>query len=91
MTCLKFKFGDSVGIVSVGGPVRKIFDGYRVWHFEMHHYCGPMPVHKKTGDGITGTPKFWEAVSKWAQQGYLVDEAGVCHYDSKIKLSDIEP
>lgn len=80
MPCVKVTMGDTVAIVSMGGPIRKIYAGGRMWHFEMHHFCGPMPVHKKTGNGIDGTKAFWEAVTYWVQQGQRVDAAGVCLY-----------
>ncbi len=81
MPCVRVRFGDSVGIVSVGGPTRKIYAGSRMWHFEMHPYFGPMPIHKRTGNGIDGTKAFWEAVTYWAQQGECIDDAGICLYD----------
>lgn len=69
-------------IICVGGPVRTIVAGSRLWHFEMHPYCGPMPIHKRTGNGIDGTRAFWDAVSLWAQQGERVDATGVCLWET---------
>lgn len=83
--CVRFKMGSSVGIVCMGSPVRKIVVQSRVWHFEMHKYCGPMPVHKRTGAGVDGTKAFWEAVTWWAQQGERIDDAGVCVYERPIE------
>ena len=80
---MKANVGGTVAIVCLGGPVRKIYVRGRMWHFEMHSFLGPMPVHKKTGTGIDGSKAFWEEVSKWAQQGQRVDDTGVCLYDSR--------
>lgn len=80
--CIRVQMGDSVGFVSVGGPERTILVGGQTWHFEMHHYFGPMPIKKRTGAGRDGTKAFWEAVTYWAQQGERLDEAGVCVYDT---------
>ncbi len=67
-------------IVCCGGPVKKIVAGSRLWHFEMHPFCGPMPIHKKTGNGVEGTKEFWQAVTWWAEQGERVDPSGACLY-----------
>lgn len=78
--CIKVQMGDTVALINVGGPTKKIYAGGRLWYFEMHHFCGPMPIHKKTGNGIEGTKAFWEAVTLWAQQGERVN-SDVCLVD----------
>ena len=79
MRCKALTFGDgNRAILCVGGPTLKIVAGSRLWHFEMHNHYGPMPVDKRTGNGIEGTKAFWEAVTLWARQGERVDETGAC-------------
>ena len=55
------------------GPQRKIHDRTgKLWHFEMHPYCGPATTTLKGDIRDTQPPQsspFWEAVSAWAQQG----------------------
>lgn len=55
--------------------------------FEMHSFCGPMPLGKK-GNGVTLAPShwFWHAVSQWAQQGEKVDDLRRCIYDPSVPL-----
>lgn len=81
MPCIHGSVGGNRFILSVAGPVLKIMVGARLWHFENHRIFGPMPVHKRTGNGLDGTAAFWEAVTFWAQQGERVDDAGVCRWD----------
>lgn len=70
------------GIVCcMSGPLRSIQVGGRRWWFEMHRYCGPMPVNQRTGRGIDGTKAFWHAVTLWAQQGERIDADGLCEWD----------
>lgn len=83
---MRVRIGDTVAYVCLGGPIRRIVAGGRLWHFEMLHYLGPMPVHKKTGAGIEGTDAFWQAVTWWAQQGERVDPSGACLYDRHPKV-----
>lgn len=62
-----------------GGPEYDISVGGKIYHFEMHPYCGPSLL-KKNGDPVDlgKTPKrFLEAASLWAQQGQKV-ENGLC-------------
>lgn len=54
-----------------GGPLYRIYVE-NVWIcFEWHHYCGPMPLHKKTLEPRELGPrhKFWSAVTLWCNQG----------------------
>jgi hypothetical protein len=60
-----------------GGPFYTIdVDGKNI-PFEMHPYCGPMPIDKN-GSGITLGPrhKFWKAVTWWDREGRKVDADG---------------
>lgn len=64
-------------IVLTGGPLRKIDDGKgRIWLFEMHSYCGPMPLNKRTQEpiNIPNNSIFWEVVTHWSQQGHRLGE-----------------
>ncbi len=66
--------------VDVGGPSRQIIIKGKVFYFEMHPHCGPMPC-KRDGNERKHVPKiFWEAVTLWAQQGQRV-ENGICQWE----------
>jgi hypothetical protein len=63
--------GYPVLCVLTGGPLYQIYvDG--VWIlFEDHHYCGPMPLDKRTFDERLLGPRhrFWKVVTDWYQAG----------------------
>jgi len=82
--CERVQIGKTVAIVCVGGPDKKIRVCGQVWHFEMHRYCGPMPLNKRTGAVREGSRAFWKAVTHWAQQGERVDADGICVYDADL-------
>lgn len=65
---------DRLICVLTGGPLYRIALGAETILFEMHHYCGPMPLNKKTHEERKLGPKhkFWRAASLWAQQGQRV-------------------
>jgi hypothetical protein len=70
-------------IICDSGPTLKIVDGKgKLWHFEMHPYCGPGVLTPKTGEVMDPQPNekspFWSAVTHWAQQGKKFDPPGVC-------------
>jgi len=72
--------------IEMGGETLKIFDkkGGKAWHFEDHAMCGPMPIDKKTKQGIhvAGDSEFWVVVTKWYQQGKKISKANnVCLLD----------
>ncbi len=65
--------------ISMGGPMRKISVGGRIIEFEMHPYCGPNILHKRTGEPLANQPMdFLHAASLWHQQGQRIDENGLC-------------
>ena len=79
MTCRRI--GNA--IVCTGGPDYKILDSKgKVWRFEMHPYCGPIVLTRKTGEVADPQPPsnspFWEVVTFWAQQGKQLDTLGRC-------------
>lgn len=55
----------------LGGPLYRIYVDGKWILFEMHRYCGPMPLNQRThGERRLGPRhRFWEAVTLWAQQG----------------------
>lgn len=61
----------SVVCLLTGGPLYQIYvEG--VWIvFEIHPYCGPMPLDKRSLEERRLGPrhKFWEAATLWVQQG----------------------
>lgn len=68
--------------ISFAGPTRHITDAKgKRWTFEMHHYCGPIVLNKSL-DPLPTQPgersPFWHAVSRWAQGGERLNEAGEC-------------
>lgn len=75
--------------ISYGGPDRRIKDATgRIWHFEMHPYCGPAVTNQR-GDPANKQPgprsPFWDAVTQWAQQGGVVDATGLCQWTPETK------
>lgn len=68
--------------ISYGGPDRRIKDATgKVWHFEMHPYCGPAVqdddgelAEKQPGD----SSPFWTAINLWARQGAVIGPDGLC-------------
>ena len=74
--------------ICYGGPIYTIQCGGVRVAFEMHCWCGPMPV--KISDWservLSWNHRFWTDVSQWAQQGEQVDEFGRCAYDPSIPL-----
>ncbi len=49
-------------ILCIGGDVYE-YEGYR---FEIHRYCGPVRVSKKTGDPVASqSDAFFAAVERW--------------------------
>jgi len=72
------------GIICGNYPEYVITAGGKDIRFEMHPYCGPMPV-SKTGAGLSLGPNhpFWGAVTRWSQQGGKVDDNGKCIWRRK--------
>lgn len=71
--------------IMVGGPEFDIQVQGKVYHFEMHRYCGPVWLNKR-GDPYAYQPrKFLHAASLWAQQGQKV-ENGLCvwHHEPEM-------
>lgn len=59
-------------------------NGY-VYHFEMHPYCGPNILNKRTEEPLKHQPmEFLEAASLWAKQGQKI-ENGLCVWYHKPK------
>lgn len=72
-------------ILELGGPIYFIcYDRRKSW-FEMHRWCGPMPIRRdKCGrftEGTNASRKFWDAVTRWAQQGKRVSADGEAIYE----------
>lgn len=68
--------------VLIGGPMRKISVGGKIYEFEMHPYCGPT-LSDKHGSPLEKQPSaFLEAASLWAQQGERIED-GLCRWDHK--------
>jgi len=73
-------------ILNIGGETLKIFDkkGGKAWYFEDHRQCGPLPVDKKTAQGvhIASDSEFWDVVTLWYQQGKRMSKVNnVCLWD----------
>lgn len=61
-----------------GGDLYTIVVDGKEFLFEMHSYCGPMPLRKRDLESRTLRPRhpFWTAVSLWAAQGRRATAAG---------------
>lgn len=71
--------------ILTGGPEFDIQANGKVYHFEMHPYCGPVALNKRTKNELKHQPmSFLEAASLWAQQGQSV-ENGLCRWDHEPK------
>jgi hypothetical protein len=56
----------------------KISVGGKIIDFEMHPYCGPTILNKRTGSPLKNQPTaFLESASLWAKQGKKM-ENGLC-------------
>ncbi len=62
--------GRSPGVLHVGGPELTIEAGGKVFTFEWHSYCGPMPINRR----LPGKSPFWHAVTLWCEQGKRMDD-----------------
>lgn len=70
--------------ISLGGPEYDISVGGKIYHFEMHKWCGPVWL-KKNGDPQETQPiPFLEAASLWSQQGQKVED-GLCVWNHEPK------
>jgi hypothetical protein len=74
--------------ISFGGPARKINDiTGKLWHFEMHRYCGPAATTIE-GEILDKQPPakspFWTAVTAWAQQGQKIED-GLCVWTKPVE------
>ncbi len=65
--------------LSVGGPMRKISVGGKIFDFEMHPYCGPTLLDNRGHPkDIQKHPKdFLHAASQWSSQGQKIED-GLC-------------
>lgn len=78
---------DRLICILAGGDLYRIdVDGNQIL-FEMHPYCGPMPLRERDQEPKELGPrhKFWTAASLWAQQGQRIsdtlDGVGLCVWD----------
>ncbi len=75
--------------ISLGGPMRKINDiTGKLWHFEMHRYCGPAATTIE-GEILDKQPPakspFWTAVTAWTQQGQKIED-GLCVWEKPVEV-----
>jgi hypothetical protein len=64
----------NVGCGMLGGSEYVINVSGQTYRFEMHRYCGPMPVYKNGNERpLAPRHKFWTAVTFWNQQGQRVE------------------
>lgn len=81
----------SVACLLVGGREYSIRVGQQTIRFEMHDVLGPMPVNRDGSEKALGAKhKFWEAVSRWAEQGRRADEHGQCLWNVQLSRSSAE-
>ena len=66
---MKLELPRGVACLLVGGDEYEL-GGVR---FEMHRYCGPMPIDKRTGNGrdLPASHPFWGRVTRVVQAGTL--------------------
>lgn len=74
MACVHVKIGDSNAILTLGGNEYLISVNGEGIRFENHPFCGPIPIGKRGKELKLGPRhKFWRAVTRWAQQGRMVE------------------
>lgn len=67
--------------ISLGGPDRTIQVNGKRHLFEAHPYCGPVAI-KRNGDPLKKQPSdFWDAATRWYQQGQKIDGDGLCIWE----------
>ena len=73
---------EGFGVVHLSiSPHRIIEVEGKIYQFDMHHYCGPMPCNKDGSDRKTPWPKrAWEAVQAWIDQGKKLYDDESCVY-----------
>ena len=80
------------GSLMVAGPTLLIDTSKGVVAFEWHSYCGPMPVHRQTGEGrnLPARHPFWNAVQRWLDAGATIVEgrSGTLWARSKMGVSE---
>ena len=61
----------SIVCLLTGGPLYRINVDNQWIAFELHHYCGPIPLDKRTLEPRSLGPRhnFWRAVTLWVNQG----------------------
>ena len=60
-------------IICTGGKTLRIKVGGNYILFEMHPFCGPMPVDKNdSGITLKDTHPFWGVVADWVRRGQQV-------------------
>ena len=75
MPCVPIKDG----VLCVGGPTRLMPVRGRMLAFELHSYCGPLPVSIRTGEPVTrfASRHFYDAFDRWRLGGEVLAEDGV--------------
>lgn len=74
--------------LSLGGPNYTISVRGKPVLFELHPYCGPHPVHKRTLDPLEHIPPgFWDAIELWEKGGKRLTD-GVCVVPEKCRECD---
>jgi len=67
--------GVRVGHVTLAGPELTIEAGGKLFTFEWHSYCGPIPLNKRGDPKELGERSpFWQAITFWIEQGKRLDE-----------------
>ena len=91
MNCERIKIGDSVAIVTMGGPEYKIRAGGREFLFELHSYFGPIVLGKRGQEIAIPKEKspFWDAFHWWVKQGKQVGADGYCIFKWEMQPVNI--
>ena len=86
MTCIRLPGQDGAanGFLCVGDPFRLIYVAGKWYQFEMHSYCGPVPINRDFSTRLTDWPRVvWDAVMLWIDQGRRVDENEGCIWEGE--------
>jgi len=72
--------------ISVGGETHQLNVGGETIYFEMHRFCGPMPINKVSLSErrLSDTHKFWQAVTYWCRQGQQKNQDDTCKWSGTI-------
>lgn len=73
--------------ISLGGPIHTIQVNGRRVTFEMHPYCGPIAINKRTGESLKHQRMdFLTAVTQWVKGGKRTENDLCVWYHEPVEI-----